>query len=264
MNIEFTTRKQERINKLVEILSSLGSSSINELAKTLGVSHMTVRRDLELLEASGRVRLFHGGVAITEDPTGSRYRLDDAEMVDHEEKLAIAEYAASLVSDGDVVFFDGGSTVELVPEFLPRGLDITVVCYTYNVMSRVLRAEHTSLIALGGRYHPSSNSFESPENIALLKRTRITKAFVSASAVQNDLGVTCSNQFEVATKRAAIESSLERYLLVDSSKFGNVHAAFFADVTDFQAIITDDRIQESELEPFTERGVDVIRRTPGS
>jgi len=264
MSIEPVNKKHARIELLMEILGAQKSASISDLAARLDVSHMTIRRDLELLETSGKVRLFHGGVALTGGTgTGYRgpYRLDAAEMINHREKEAIARHAASLVNNGDIVFFDGGSTVEMVPEFITPGTQITAVCYSYNILSRVLEMENSKIILLGGAYHSSSDVFESAESTTLLKRTRITKAFISANAVQADLGVTCSNQFEVATKQAAIESSLARYLLVDSSKFGNVFSSFFAEAGDFHLIITDDHLQPEIFEEYSSRGI-LIAQVP--
>ena len=262
MNIDPINKKHARIGRLLEILTTQGSATISDLAAQLDVSHMTVRRDLELLEASGKVRLFHGGVALSGDgsPTARGvYQLDTAEQIDHDEKASIARYAASLISKGDIVFFDGGSTVDMIPAYIPPTLGITVVCYSYNILTRVIGRENTTIILLGGTHHPSSSVFTSPESVALLKRTRLTKAFISANAIQPELGVTCSNQFEIETKRTAIESSLKRYLLVDSSKFGNVYSAHFADLKDFDEIITDNRIEPDLLQDYFDQGIAVVR-----
>lgn len=264
MTVDPVNKKHARLGRLLDMLTEQRSATISDLAAQLEVSHMTIRRDLELLEAGGKVRLFHGGVALAGDSLSSSrdsYQLNRAEQIDHDEKATIARYAASLITNDDVIFCDGGSTVEMVPDFIPTSFRITVVCYSYNILNRIIGRENTTVILLGGTYHESSNVFVSPESVALLKRTRITKAFLSANAIQPELGVTCSNQFEIDTKRTAIESSLERYLLVDSSKFGNVFSAYFADGSEFNAIITDDRREESDYEAYANQGVIITRVT---
>lgn len=100
--------------------------------------------------------------------------------------------------------------------------------------------------------------FESPEGISLIKKTRATKVFVSAAGVHENLGVTCSNNYEVLTKQAIINSSLEKILLVDSSKFGVVKSAYFADLDDFDTIITDDGISNEWKEIIHTKGIKLI------
>jgi DeoR family deoxyribose operon repressor len=84
--------------------------------------------------------------------------------------------------------------------------------------------------------------FESPEGINLISRTRSDKAFVSAAGVHAELGVTCANPYELETKKAILSSSKTKILLVDSSKFGKTKIAYFADLRDFDMVITDTEI----------------------
>jgi DeoR family deoxyribose operon repressor len=80
---------------------------------------------------------------------------------------------------------------------------------------------------------------ESPEGIEMIKRIRANKSFISAAGVSEKLGVTCATAYEKETKRAVIESSDKKILLVDSTKFGKIKISHFADLTDFDIIITD-------------------------
>jgi DeoR family deoxyribose operon repressor len=83
---------------------------------------------------------------------------------------------------------------------------------------------------------------ESPEGIQLINRTRASKVFLSAAGVSEQLGITCANQYEIESKKAIINAALSRILLVDSSKFGKIRPALFAQLSDIDAIVTDDDI----------------------
>ena len=91
----------------------------------------------------------------------------------------------------------------------------------------------------GGYFHSNNMMFESSENVDLIKRTRVNKAFFSARGVSEPLGVTTADESEVSLKRAAMQVSQERILLIDSSKFGKVSSAYYAELKDFTTVITD-------------------------
>ena len=224
---------------IINTLRHRGAAGINELAEQLSVSHMTVRRDVEELIAKGRVNRYHGGVRLAEHEPRSSYDLRTAELEHRNEKRLIAQRAASLIEHGDTLFFDAGTTTEMIARLLPENQDITVVSTALNIINIAAATPGVRIIATGGLFFDSSGVFDAPEAIELLSRTRITKAFISANAIQMELGVTCSHQFEVACKRAAMRSSLFKILVVDSSKLGHVVSAHFADLADFDRVIVD-------------------------
>lgn len=228
-----------RISMILEELKKNGDTSVNSLAEMLGVSHMTVRRDIDLLESDRRITRFHGGVRLSEKEGTASYDLRSAENQNRQEKQLIAQRATSLINRGETVFLDAGTTTEMIAQMLPSHYGLTVVTAALNNINIVKGIPGTEVIACGGIFHESSGVFEGPEAIRLLSRVRIAKAFISANAVQFELGVTCSNQFEVAGKRAAMQSSLQKILVIDSSKLGHVVSAHFADISDFDRIITD-------------------------
>ena len=231
--------KENRRAEIIEMLHKQGPVSINELADRFDVSHMTVRRDVDHLLEVGYVRRYHGGVRLAEGEARTAYDLRTAEFEHREEKERIAMRAISLIERGDTLFLDGGTTTQLIAERLPNGYDLTVVSSALNIINLAAQTSGIDVIGTGGVYHESSGVFEGPEAVALLSRTRITKAFISANAVQFELGVTCSYHFEVAGKQAAMRSSLERILVVDSSKLGRVVSAHFADLSEFDRVIVD-------------------------
>ena len=255
-------RKRERLARIINTLKVGNAASIRELAGELDVSPMTVRRDLSVLEGENVVKVMHGAVVL--NPASrlaqgeSRYSLagEGARMA--EEKQRIGKRAASMIGQGETVVIDAGSTTEYLARSLPDGLDATVLCYAMNILVEVYRKRGCRLIFAGGYFHENTLMFESPEGVELIRQNRAAKAFVSASGISDRLGVTCGNPYEVETKRAVMASSLKRILTADSSKVGKIHAAYFADLADFDALVTDAGIAEEHAARFRSHGVEVI------
>jgi DeoR family deoxyribose operon repressor len=221
---------------------------------------MTVRRDVAELEEEGTVRAVYGGVVYTGGgATGSqRYSLVTAGTKHVDEKSRIGAEAASLITASEVVLIDSGTTTEYVARGLPREVPLTVICFSLNVLLTVVDMEHVDVIFPGGHFHPNTRMMTSPEAIELIRRKRATKAFVSAAGVSFDLGVTCLNAYEVEPKQAALASSLAKILVADSSKFGWVQPALFADIGDFDTVVTDSGISPEYAEGIRARGLELI------
>lgn len=240
--------KNNRVNYLLNRLSIDGFSSIKELSKKLEVSEMTIRRDLWELSKSNIVTLIPGGAILKKNPPidkdEEKYLIQAAESLMLEEKIKISRKAASLIEPNDVIVIDTGSTTENLPKFIPENMPLTVICYALNILFNVYENKNWKLVFSGGYFHNNTLMFESPEGIEIIKRIRANKAFISAAGVSEKLGVTCATAYEKETKRAVIESSDKKILLVDSTKFGKIKISHFADLTDFDIIITDTGISK--------------------
>lgn len=249
-----------RRQKILEILLRDHAKGLVDLAGILGVSYMTIRRDMKELEASGKLSVING-VAVA--ASGSLISHDrpytlaaaGAQMV--EEKNRIGRKAASFVENNDVIIIDTGSTTEFLARHLPENMNITIICYTINILVEVYKRPNCQIIFPGGFFHNNTLMFESPEGLALIKRNRANKAFVSATGVSEEFGIMCDNHYECPMKRTIIESSVKRYLLFDSSKYDRVRIAHFAELNEFNAIITDNGAPKSINRTAKEFGINV-------
>ncbi|MDR0759006.1 MAG: hypothetical protein LBF74_02720 [Treponema sp.] len=115
-----------------------------------------------------------------------------------------------------------------------------------------------TLIMGGGYYHPNTQFFESAETIALIRRTRATKYFLSAAGVSRELGLTCANQYEVPVKQSCIASSLKKILLVDSQKFDRIRPAYFASLNVADTVITDCGVKPDWVHLMEDMAITVI------
>ena len=254
--------KETRISKILELLRRENGLPVQTLASQLGVSHMTIRRDLKELATEGTVRLLQGGVVLTKAPidhrTESPYSLHSASAEHSEEKGRIGARAAELIADHDTLIIDSGSTTECLAMNVGEELNLTILTCAINILSLVAQLERVDSVITGGALHKNTMMFESSEGIALVRRFRATKAFISAAGITTDFGITCRNNYERETKRAAIESSAERILLADSSKFGTIRSAHFAELPEFDTIVTDEGIPQEYREAIADLGIRLI------
>ena len=199
--------KTDRLRALADALAKQNVMRLRDAAALLGVSEMTVRRDIA---AHPDRFTYLGGyiVSAANVPNAAGYSLEQEQ--DH---FAQAKAQASV--------------------------QITVVCYSLNIAEILRRMPNVRMILLGGVYVPSSDSFTGDESLDMLRRMGINKAFISAGGIDTARGVTCWNFHEVAIKQAAMTSAVERHLVADTSKFGVVKAVRFSQVDEFDSIITE-------------------------
>jgi DeoR family deoxyribose operon repressor len=253
-------KQKNRQTEIIDILSRDGGASINRLSGDLGVSHMTIRRDLDGMEEDGLIDRFHGSVVLKSPMEGSwrRYALNEASTRSYEEKQRIGSAAAGLLRDGDVISIDAGSTTEQLARSLPAEMSLSIICYTLNTLMIASRRDDCRIVFGGGYYHQNTMMFESSEGLELIRKNRATRAFLSASGIDSRLGVTCANPYERETKRAVMESSGINILLADSGKFRGSGGVWFADISDFDMVITDKSISPEDRSWLEKSGVDVL------
>jgi DeoR family deoxyribose operon repressor len=241
--------KFERMNELVRLLKERQGASAKELSDQFKVSEMTIRRDLELLVKQNVVTNQYGAFFYNiqgkpTDTSEDKYALNNALTSHVTQKNSIGSFAASLVKEDDILIIDTGSTTEFLARFLAENLKATVLCYNRNILNYLIDKANISVIFAGGYYHANTEMFESMEGLSLISHTRANKVFISAAGIHETLGVTCANSYEIATKKAIFKSGVEKILLVDSSKFSVVKSSHFANLEDFDMVITDSGISQ--------------------
>jgi DeoR family transcriptional regulator, deoxyribose operon repressor len=230
-------RRQTRLGGLSGLIRQRGAVKLTEAARLLGVSSMTIRRDLA--EGNEPLELLGGYVIARGASPGARYSLDGESASHAQAKRQAAKRAAALIEPGDTIFVDCGTTMPHLLASLPPGLETTVVCYALNIAAAASQLSAAGLFLLGGVFHPSSATFSSDEALRSLQRLGINKAFLSASGLHETRGASCSNFNEVPVKRAVLKQAERSFLVVDSSKLGLVKPAHFAPPEAFERVITE-------------------------
>lgn len=248
----------ERRRKLLHLIEQRGSISIAELTNALQVSHMTVRRDVKMLEESGRLVTVAGGVAMP-----SRIALDaphrDKLALRPEHKALIAARAEELISEGSLVYLDAGTTMLALARRLAKSSTpgIRVVTNDLAVAAAVGAQRDASVHVIGGRLDTGNMSTDGPLAAAELAEFNIDVAFISASSF--DLrGLSVPSEEKVVVKRAIVENSSHTFLATDSSKYGRVAAFKAVNLGAFDGLITDSGLPVSAQERATELGVELM------
>jgi len=245
-------KRRDRFARIIQYLQENHGASLRELAERLEVSEMTIRRDLEELAAEKAVRLVHTGAILPpRAPQGAR----DGDAARAAEIMRIGRKAASLVDAGDTVIVDSGSAAEWLVRALPAGMPVTIICYSLDILVEARRREKCGIVLAGGAMREDTLAFESVEGVALMRRHRANKAFLSAGGVGERLGLTCAGTGEAEMKKAAIASSQTRVLIAQSDAFGRVAPAWFAELSDFDVIVTDSGISLGFVEIARSLGI---------
>ncbi|MEG2086622.1 MAG: DeoR/GlpR family DNA-binding transcription regulator [Angelakisella sp.] len=228
-------KKEERLSRLTDIIKARHYVHVKELAALLGVSEMTIRRDIALLQQNSVMENVNGNIVC--NPL--EYSLTAEAEKQNAQKDEIGRFAASLIEPDDIIILDTGSTTEKIARYIPDNFGISALCYNVNILMELRRKAGVELLFSGGRYHGNTQMFECAEGIEFIRGIRAQKVFVSAAGVHSTLGITCVNSYEVPTKRAILASSLQRILVADSQKFEVVRPAYFCQLADIDVIVTD-------------------------
>ncbi len=232
-------RRLARLAQLREAVLGGGPMRLAAAASLLSVSAMTVRRDLESGVAG--LALLGGHVIAADDKAGALapYVFERERDIHGEAKRVAGRRAARLVTPGETIFIDCGTTLPHLVTALPRGVEVTIVCYALNIATLACARPGTRVIMLGGMFYPESATFMSDEAIRAIARLGINKAFLSAGGLHESVGASCSHFHEVPIKRAVLARAMVNVLVMDASKLGQVRPARFAAADDFDAIVTE-------------------------
>ncbi|MBO4106789.1 DeoR/GlpR transcriptional regulator [Streptococcus suis] len=208
--------KSERKQLILDRLAEQQFVRLEELIDILSTSESTVRRDLDELEASGKLRRVHGGAeAPTNLQTEESIQVKSVKNV--QEKQQLAQAAAALIEDGDVIFIDAGTTTDLMIPYLNQ-VNLTVVTNSiHHAVKLVERAIKT--IIIGGFVKESTDASVGPQAVEQIQRLNFDKAFLGMNGVDKDY-LTTPDVEEAAIKRTVLENAKQPFVLVDSSKFG--------------------------------------------
>jgi DeoR family fructose operon transcriptional repressor len=212
--VRYTAAPQRR-DELLRLVDEQGYISSRQVAATMDVSDMTIRRDLDQLAGDGLVLRVIGGAR---RPSGSPFAERAMVSVPAKDEIAAAcaaLFADGLLSAGMVVGLDAGTTVERIVRQLPAG--VTVVTHSVPVMSACAARADLTLIGLGGSFEPRTKSFGGPETRAQLANIHLDLAIVSASALRAT-GLYCADASEADTKRAALAAADRSLVVADHTK----------------------------------------------
>lgn len=241
---------------------------VADLSDEFGVSEVTIRGDLEALDADGRVRRVRGGgVSVSQPRREVSYLESLGEHAD--EKAAIGAAAAGLVPSGASVFVDVGTTATALARALVHRHDLEDVVLLTNALPTALELEEAiprvTVIVIGGTLRPMQHSLVDPLASVLLQQLHIDIAFIGCTGVTLDDGVTNINLPEAGVKQRVVAKAQRTIVLADGSKVGATSLAPVCSIRDIDLLITGPSAPTAELDSLEAQGlaVDVVEADGG-
>jgi DeoR family transcriptional regulator of aga operon len=251
-----------RRDRILEIVRDRGFVRVADLGVSFGVSDVTVRGDLDALAATGSVRRVHGGAVAAIGPVAEP-SFEQASDAFAGEKEAIGRAAAALVSSGQSVFLDVGTTASAVALALAERTELYDVVVMTNGLNIALALESAiprfTVLVTGGALRPLQHSLVNPMALRLFEDLHADLAIIGCNGVHPEAGVTNVNLPEAEVKRAMVERAGRTVVVADGSKLGNVHLGRIARLTDVDALITSATAPVGVLEEFAALDLAVTR-----
>jgi DeoR/GlpR family transcriptional regulator of sugar metabolism len=227
----------ERRTWMLSTLRSVGFLSVTDLARKLGVSQMTIRRDLHALEHEGHVRLVHGGASLTPGaPLGSSAPEDD----DAEARDRVAAHAVDLVDDTDTIAIDAGATGHAVARSLPASFGGCVISHSLPVLQCLSSRRLERVVALGGELLAGRHAFVGPTTEAATAQLRVRTFFLTPCGI-DARGLYAASPAEASVQRQLMGIADEVVLVVTREVFHTSAPARIAPLDRLTRLVTDQR-----------------------
>ena len=249
--------QEERLEKIVVMLDKKERLLTNELCDELDISVVTIRKDLSILEKRGLLKRTHGG-AIKTNKLYSGLSLNEKEKINRSEKLLIVKKAAELISDGDTIILDSGSTTYLLAKEIKMRNNLTVITNALNIAAE-LTDSNVNVIVIGGFLIKDTLTQVGPLADNMLSQISAGKVFLGVDGIDLAVGLTTPNIQEAHTSKTMMHTSGEVIVLADSSKFGRRSLGVISKVGDIDILITTKELPEEELQYYIEHEVEILK-----
>jgi DeoR family transcriptional regulator, aga operon transcriptional repressor len=249
-------RAADRRHAILARVAEEQTIHVGELARQLGCSEMTIRRDIRRLERDGFIRQTYGG-ATAHITRSFDISFNARALLAAREKRLIGMRAASLVQDARVLFVGIGSTTEQFAQYLPARSDLTVVTPSLPIAS-LLGTRPLRVVTLGGSVLRDELTCIGPDAVAALARYRFDVAVIGAAGISARWGITELTEDEAAVQRAALERTERVVLIADGSKVGATTPIVVAPAERVTILVTDPTAPAPELDQLRRAGVEVL------
>lgn len=247
-----------RRSELLAMIRSNGRVEVAEMPNLLGVSAETVRRDLRLLETQGMIRRGYG-VAYPVESGAFESTLQVRSNINPEEKLRVASALIARIGEAQTIFLDEGYQTQLVAQRLPVDRPLTVVTASLPVATLLAPRSNVQVVVLGGRVRGNTLGVVDHWAADMLSRLTVDLAILGANGVSVERGMTTPDPAVAAVKTAAVQSAMRRIFVGAHHKFGTTTFVKFAEVRDFELLITGHELSPTLGNRFTAAGCQLIR-----
>jgi DeoR family transcriptional regulator of aga operon len=248
---------EERRRHILSLVQNHGRVLVGELSRTLGISQITIRKDLEYLQSRGLVQRSHGGALRIEANALFDPSLQEKQKQHSQEKQRIAEAAAKLVQEGQCVILDSGTTTTAVAHALKRFSQLTVITNAVNIAAE-LASTQSEVILIGGTLRRNSFSLVGPLAEDVLNEMHADILFLGVDGFDVETGITTPNFLESRVNRAMVNASRRVVVVCDSTKFNRRSLSRIAPTSAIHTVITDRNIPREAEDALRKQNMEVI------
>nr|WP_307147136.1 DeoR family transcriptional regulator [Duganella sp. Root198D2] len=247
----------QRRETILQAIVQHGSVQVADLVDKLGVSAVTIRSDLSVLESQGLVQRSHGGALLARTPP-TEHTIRQKDSLNQAQKEQIGLLAARMVQPGDNVIIDSGTTTISLARQLRDASDVTVLTNGLNIAWELADAPGVDLILTGGRLRKQSLSLQGAQAEACLSAYNFDKLFLGVDGFDLQFGITTHHEAEANLNHKMVERAKKVIVLTDASKFGRVSLHRIVQLDRVHTVITDASISTEYREGLEKRGIEVI------
>ncbi len=249
----------ERRSYALDQLKENGHVSVNELSGDLGVSDVTIRKDLQFLEDQDLIIRTHGG-AISVNQFAYDVPFEEKTQRQKEEKRRIGKTAVKMISDQDTLILDSGTTtLQIVRNLKDKDVeDLTISTNSIHIALETLGIPSLKVLLFGGTVRSKSASVVGPYAEQMLRDHSFSKLFLAGDGFDIDYGLTTTDDREAYLNQLMIKSAEQTIVVVDSSKFGRRGLCRICETSAMDIVITDSvpddlgrRLRESGIQVVT-------------
>jgi len=250
--------KADRINKIHELIKERQIISLDELCEIFSVSKNTIRRDIAELDTEGIIDKVYGGIVLKNSKPNSPEPFAAREIRNVAQKKIVAQIAAALIDDGEVIYIDSGTTtMHLLPHLVGRQ-QLTIVTANIYVIDYASRFNNLNVIATGGNVYPPSNALVGPGVLSCIKAYNFSKIFLASTGISIEHGATNASPLECEIKQRLVQKSCPNFLLVDNSKLDVASLMTYCDLKALDNIIMNAPPPEKYLTYFEKNNVRLL------
>ena len=247
---------EERRREILELLQTDGRVLVSDLSKRFRTSLITIRKDLEVLHHQGELERTHGGALPMKTGALKDRSLQEKEGMHRREKLRIAEAAAHMIRQGQVIILDSGTTTTAIARACRHFKSLTVVTNATNIAAE-LADTPVEVILTGGVLRKNSFSLVGPLAEESLRKLSADLLFLGVDGFDVRYGLTTPNLLEARVNRAMAESARRTVVVCDASKFGRRSLSLILPTSAVNETITDKGIPRHDLQSLRKAGVEV-------
>jgi len=247
---------EERRQKVLDLVGRRGFIALADLAQAMEASESTIRRDLEHLHQQGVIKRTHGGAIFLGDGL-TLPALEERTGSQVEEKNAIARATANLISDGDAILLDGGTTTLEVARLLV-GRPVQIVTNSLPIANLFGSSRETDLVMLGGYVYPKTGVALGPLTVRMMEDIHVHKAVLSVGGITAK-GLFNSNLLLVETERQMMRCADEIIVVADHTKIGRQALAFLCELGAIDTLVVDGALTSEHEKIIQQAEVQLIR-----